>query len=492
MTSPSALRLLEAEVGLFVAAHRVTEAAPDFTRFAADPVAFAETILGVRTLWATQQEHLRAVAEHRRVCAYGANGTGKSFDDAIIALWWIYCHGGLVIATSAKEAQLQDQYMRDVRMLFHRAPTLDGELYTMALRRPAHPESGLLCMAAGSEDRLRSYHAPRVLVQLGECQGLPPFAFESAEMMAIGDQDRVTCTGNSTQPGGEFHRRVRSPAWRAVQFDAREHPNIREGQVIIAGGPTVQSIAQRATDYGSDSGFYLASVCGVFPEESAESLVQRSWLEEAAAKWTAKSLESEAVWQQFICGVDPARFGADSTALAVRQGPVLRYLLTWAKLDAMETVGRVTVELANRGIHAHDQGRPTPRLAIDSVGIGAGVFDRFVELGDFEVKEFQGGRVVAQSSGGISYANRRAQAFWGLRRLLEMGKIALVPDAVLFEELVAHEWRVNSSGRIQIESKPDLKLRLGRSPDRADATAMCFDGFYTPPSHRARVGSLAW
>jgi hypothetical protein len=65
---------------------------------------------------------------------------------------------------------------------------------------------------------------------------------------------------------------------------------------------------------------------------------------------------------------------------------------------------------------------------------------------------------------------------------LELGKIALPRDEKLFDELAGIKWRVNSGGKIQLESKDDTRARLGRSPDRADAVAMAFHGMYQPRS----------
>jgi hypothetical protein len=45
--------------------------------------------------------------------------------------------------------------------------------------------------------------------------------------------------------------------------------------------------------------------------------------------------------------------------------------------------------------------------------------------------------------------------------------------------LVAIRWRATSNGKIQIEPKEELKNRLGRSPDRADAVVLAFSG-WTP------------
>ena len=57
-------------------------------------------------------------------------------------------------------------------------------------------------------------------------------------------------------------------------------------------------------------------------------------------------------------------------------------------------------------------------------------------------------------------------------------------DEELFDELVAIRWRATSNGKIQIEPKDDLKNRLGRSPDRADAVVLAFSG-WTPRKTRS-------
>jgi hypothetical protein len=73
-----------------------------------------------------------------------------------------------------------------------------------------------------------------------------------------------------------------------------------------------------------------------------------------------------------------------------------------------------------------------------------------------------------------SSANRRAESFWVLRRGLERGEIALPPDEKLADELCAMRWSIGLDGKVQIEAKNELRARIGRSPDRADAVAMAF------------------
>ncbi len=59
-----------------------------------------------------------------------------------------------------------------------------------------------------------------------------------------------------------------------------------------------------------------------------------------------------------------------------------------------------------------------------------------------------------------------------LREKLEAGELALPPDEQLMDELIATRWRPTPEGKVRIEAKEDLKTRLGRSPDKADAVVM--------------------
>lgn len=52
--------------------------------------------------------------------------------------------------------------------------------------------------------------------------------------------------------------------------------------------------------------------------------------------------------------------------------------------------------------------------------------------------------------------------------------LALPDDDELVGDLCAPKWRINSTGRIQVESKDDIRKRLGRSTDLGDAVVMAF------------------
>lgn len=76
------------------------------------------------------------------------------------------------------------------------------------------------------------------------------------------------------------------------------------------------------------------------------------------------------------------------------------------------------------------------------------------------------------SDGRLGFRNLRAEATWRLRELLAPDseeKVALPPDPQLRADLACYRWKLVSGGVIQVESKDDIRKRLGRSPDDGDA-----------------------
>lgn len=77
----------------------------------------------------------------------------------------------------------------------------------------------------------------------------------------------------------------------------------------------------------------------------------------------------------------------------------------------------------------------------------------------------------------VVHRNCRSGAWWAMREWLDPSKghdVALPPEDLLIGDLTAPHWKVKSGGKIQVESKDEIKLRLGRSTDDGDAVVMAF------------------
>jgi hypothetical protein len=90
-------------------------------------------------------------------------------------------------------------------------------------------------------------------------------------------------------------------------------------------------------------------------------------------------------------------------------------------------------------------------------------------------------------TGELGFTNRRSEGWWTLREWLDPAYgewLALPPDDRLTGDLTAPHYRLMSGGKVQVESKDDIRKRLGRSTDDGDAVMMAL---------AAQSGSLfAW
>lgn len=77
---------------------------------------------------------------------------------------------------------------------------------------------------------------------------------------------------------------------------------------------------------------------------------------------------------------------------------------------------------------------------------------------------------------GLEYHNLRAQMYWQFRTALDPDNgedVVLPPGARIVAQLTAAHWKPRT-GKILIESKEDIRERLGSSPDDADAIVMAW------------------
>jgi hypothetical protein len=166
---------------------------------------------------------------------------------------------------------------------------------------------------------------------------------------------------------------------------------------------------------------------------------------------------------------DIARFGEDETVGMRREGGWIRLSRAHHKADTMTTTGHIVK--AHRDINDEKGLNDFPTIIVDVVGVGAGVYDRLVELG-LPVVAYNGGEAPYDKE---RFVNARAEDYWNLRELFENGEIDIDElDDVLAAQLGSLKWTLDSRGRIKIESKDDMRKRGMPSPDRADTVAQAF------------------
>ena len=77
------------------------------------------------------------------------------------------------------------------------------------------------------------------------------------------------------------------------------------------------------------------------------------------------------------------------------------------------------------------------------------------------------------------FLNVKAEMYMNLKDWLEAG--GALEDNPDFDEIADNKWKFNSSGKVQIKSKQELKLEGIDSPNTAEALAVTFSKGFNKP-----------
>lgn len=163
-----------------------------------------------------------------------------------------------------------------------------------------------------------------------------------------------------------------------------------------------------------------------------------------------------------IIGVDPARFGGDSTSIYLRCGRIAEKLENVKGLDTMQVVGAVL---------RHMKSYSPDAVYVDVGGIGAGVVDRLRELNHMKVRGVNFGGTPLEE---LKYVNKRAEMWGLLKEWLEEKPVQIPDDNRLETDLCGLRYNYDSKSRLKLESKEEAKKRGIKSPDDGDALALTF------------------
>ncbi|MDP4116077.1 MAG: hypothetical protein Q8903_08080, partial [Bacteroidota bacterium] len=106
-------------------------------------------------------------------------------------------------------------------------------------------------------------------------------------------------------------------------------------------------------------------------------------------------------------------------------------------------------------------------IGIDGVGVGAGTVNALKEM-KLNVVNIMGSASPVVSDSNEKFLNLRSQMYWQLREDLRNKRITFPNDVRLVSELTSIKWKLQND-KIAIESKEEIKKRIGHSPNLADA-----------------------
>ena len=410
---------------------------------------------------------MMAVANNRRVTVRSGHSVGKTAASAWLTLWFLLEHNpALVVTTAPTDRQVRAVLWHEIRKYFLRtmwAKQRIGEILQEELRLA--PDRRAMGFTTNEPDKMQGLKCANMLVIVDEASGILPDIYEAIFGLLTGARAKLLLIGNPLQPSGVFYESHRpgSP-YKRLHISSLESPNIIAGEEVVPGLASIEWLEERKQEWREDSPTYHSRVLGEFPEMSEDVLIPLAWCEAALGREYPEEYNRMDLWM----GADIARRGGDRIVLLIRDSLAVRHIDITTHRNLMETTGRV-IRLAEKW------GIPANRVYLDDGGMGGGVTDRLREL-DFSVSaiDFSGRACDANR-----FANIRAESYWFLRDALDPRQEG-IPLAIpklyskLAEECTMAHRGFTSKGQILLEKKKEIKKRLGRSPDLADALALTY------------------
>lgn len=434
-----------------------------------DPVAFVRDVLEVEPdVW--QVETLDALATNAKVSVRSGQGVGKTALEAWAVIWYLCCRPNpKVICTAPTRQQLHDVLWAEI------AKWLEGTLVKNFLKwtktkvyMVGYEERWFAtARTATKPENMQGFHEDFMLFVVDEASGVADNIMEAILGTLSGAENKLLMCGNPTRTSGVFydshHRdRVDYHTLKVSSYDSRR--------------TNKENIASLLRKYGEESDVVRVRVHGDFPKSEPDTFISLEKVELATMQEVYLdddgnlSIPEEAPLE---IGVDVSRYGDDETVIAPRIGNLVPFLETYSKQDTMATAGHV-IRLAKDLMLKY--GRPSCTVKVDDDGVGGGVTDRLREVVKEEGLYID---IIDCHNGGTAlnpenYFNWGSESWATIRSYLHDGDIQIPDDEDLIGQLSTRKYRVTSKGKIQLESKDDMKKRGLRSPDRADALVLAF------------------
>jgi hypothetical protein len=435
-----------------------------------DPVQWGIDKLGIDPAF-YQSEAMSWLAETHRVCIRGPHGLGKTAMASWLILWFADTREKAgkdwkVVTTASVWRQLQKYLWPEIHKWGDKLGYTRFELLSLELKLKygqAFP------VASDDEMNIEGAHADEILYIIDEGKNVPAATWDAIEGALSTGQAYAFAMSTPGAPAGRFYEiQTRKPGtedWKVL--------HVTKDMAIKAGRMNAAWAEQRRKQWGEDDPRYKNRVLGEFSTVDESVVIPLEWVEHAQTLWQDfmdKVEAGEATLPPFeVLSVDVARLGSDNSVFAYRHGRNF--------IDELEVIAKITTDILSARIHRVLK-RWGGRAVVDAIGIGAGVLDNVRATGAVVDAFVASARTeLLDTSGELGFLNRRAGAWWGLRELLDPDRhygIMLPPDDELVGELTTVRWREAPGNKIQIEGKDEIRKRIGRSTDRADAVVMAF------------------
>lgn len=398
-------------------------------------------------------------------------GTGKDFFGSLVILYFLHVFPmPKILATANTAKQLRSVLWSEIAKVMSMSKKIDAgsgsgqtileSLFTWQSERIFLTElkgkrwfaEAVTVSTKESEEKqaeaLAGRHEHYMLYVVDEASGLADPVFRPLEGSLTGKLNIALLIFNPTRSKGFA---VNSQAgdqkrWVTLRW------NSEESEIV-----TKEHIEAMAEKHGIDSNTYRIRVKGLPPISDEDTLIPWDWIEDACTR--EFKVEAD---EPVILGVDVGA-GGDSSVIAVRQGSQIVSIHKYSFKDTMELVGRIINMIESTEAKA---------VFIDTIGVGIGVYNRLCEQSYRHMVHSADIRRSANNPD--KFVRRRDELWWFLREQFENSLIAIPNNRDLIDQLGSIKYNTESSGKIKIEGKKQMKSRGMSSPDEADAVMMTY------------------
>lgn len=506
-----------------------------------DPITFGTEVLGLKPSpkqlqyglnWYTDDQKATSdsILAHKRTLVQSCNGGGKTFWDALVALW-AHNLGFRVLITATTLDQANKGVGAEIKRLLAKGPPgLSGKWADVEIhaRYIDLHELVTFSVKVGTEEEIAGSaagrHYERMCLIIDEANSVNQKLIEQVDRICLSPHDIVLATMNPTPPTCYMRAAAEivgqdGPLWNVVKINGENHPNVvYDDPDIIPGAITREMIADQLAKAGGNRKHFLFAppVLGEFADSSVDGLIKEEWIMAAMARWEADEREDD--YRGTAVAADIAGAGGDASSIwkmnrwrldrpvipesfvkKVQNDPELREAMPTLKAGAAWLRDRdveETEDLLKGVMHTTEDARV---LALDATGMGqgpAGTMRRYQKKLPKWVRNVNDPRLIQRQElrmpdiiplnfqqspdpepTKMKYKKLKDQMLWGLREGLRLGQLDIPPkkvwaswglpgDVNIMEELLRCVWGIDATGHLVVADKRSAECADDQMRDR--------------------------
>lgn len=434
------------------------------------PKIYASDVLDL-TLDAWQEDVVDLYLANQRLGLIASKGPGKTFVIAFLGMHFFTTnHLPKIAALSVTKDHLMSNLWAELLKMRMRSPILQKSITDGATKIGLVGHEGYSFIDARSYPKqadentmasaLAGLHADNVAFLIDEAGTIPDAVLATADAalsqeVSATTNSKILATGNPEVAKGILYKAYMK---RTIQKWAIYTVSGDPDDPKRAPRVSIDWAREQIATFGVDDPWVQVNVFGKYPTTATNALLSEEEIHEAMKRQVE---EKHVKNSQNRLGVDVARGGIDRTVFARRRG-LKAYPLEAISSDVFgpELAGKIAFMQQDLGVE---------RVFVDNTGgYGSSVIDSLGMFPHLDVTPV----VYNARAQDKRYYNKRTEMWVRMRDWVKKGG-QLPNDPGLAEELMMPKLMFHG-GVIRLEEKEQIKARIGRSPDKADALAQTF------------------